>query len=88
MTIILDREAPMRPSIEEGMTVEARLVRVETKLDGVEAKLDKLITSLDIRHTDHESRIRALEQRVWVACGGATVLGGLIGVLTQLLTTR
>ena len=72
----------MRPSFEEGTTVEARLVRVETKLD-------MLIERIEPRHTDFEAKLRqveldvsALKQRVALVSGGT---GALSGVLTAVL---
>ena len=32
---------------------------------------------------DHETRIRSLERKVWMALGGGTALGGLAGVIAQ-----
>jgi hypothetical protein len=57
----------------ESETLAATLARLETKLD----------TSL-AGHTDHESRIRALEARVWQAVGAASILsaGLSLGVFT------
>ncbi|MET9969046.1 hypothetical protein ABZZ80_24730 [Streptomyces sp. NPDC006356] len=57
------------------------VTRVETKIDGFNATVQS--TAVDV--TDHESRIRALEQKVWRAVGGAAVLGAGIGVAAQFL---
>ncbi|WNT44342.1 membrane protein [Microbacterium phage Mabodamaca] len=34
---------------------------------------------------DHEARIRSLERKVWLAAGGAMVLGGALGNLASTL---
>lgn len=35
---------------------------------------------------DHETRIRALERKVWLVAGAAAVAGGLLGNLSPILT--
>lgn len=40
---------------------------------------------LDRRVTDHEARIRTLEQKVWAASGAAALMGAVIGTLVNLL---
>ncbi|MFC5996965.1 hypothetical protein ACFQE5_22395 [Pseudonocardia hispaniensis] len=55
-----------------------RLVRVETKLDTLLQRLDPMLQ-------DHESRIRKLEQKVWVACGAAIAGGGAAGTVASFL---
>lgn len=35
---------------------------------------------------DHESRLRALEARVWQASGAAIILGALTGYVTQIIS--
>lgn len=62
-------------SLSDGMT------RMETKLDGIVQGLSDV--GKDV--TDHETRIRALERRVWTASGAATVLGAGAGVVAQML---
>jgi hypothetical protein len=57
------------------------LTRVETKLDTIGQGLSEV--GKDV--ADHESRIRALEQTVWRAAGGAAVLGAAAGVIAQFL---
>lgn len=41
----------------------------------------------NIRHdvADHEIRIRAVEKRVWVACGIGAVIGGAVGVIAPFI---
>ncbi|WDS52047.1 membrane protein [Microbacterium phage Caron] len=51
-------------------------------LTRVEVKLDTALT----RGDDHENRIRALERKVWLVAGAATVAGGLLGNLAPLIT--
>lgn len=60
-----------------GAQILERLVRMETKLDEVNKKVP-----------DHESRIRGLEQKLWMIMGGATVLGGLSGGLVSELLSK
>lgn len=45
----------------------------------MEGKLDRLVDD----KRDHETRIRALEKKVWAAAGAAAAAGGAIGVLGQ-----
>ncbi|MFG2307677.1 hypothetical protein ACGFS9_03140 [Streptomyces sp. NPDC048566] len=66
---------------QEMRSLHDALTRVETKIDGFNGTV-KTITD-DV--TDHESRIRTLEQTVWRAAGGAAVLGAGAGVLAQYL---
>jgi hypothetical protein len=64
------------------------LIRVEEGLaalkEAMEQRFDQLTSSLadrdrtvDDRHSDHESRIRSLERRVWALPSLATVFGAL-----------
>ncbi|MFZ4234987.1 hypothetical protein ACOZGD_07315 [Streptomyces murinus] len=62
-------------SLSDGVT------RVETKLDSIAKGLGEV--GKDV--ADHEVRLRALEQTLWRAVGGAAVLGAGAGVLAQLL---
>lgn len=39
------------------------------------------VESIEKRDSDHETRIRALERKVWMALGGGTALGGAAGAL-------
>lgn len=36
---------------------------------------------------DHETRIRSLERKVWLAAGAAAVIGGTVGNLFPMLAT-
>jgi hypothetical protein len=88
-------ERPTAPpvAVEEGpfeMTDTAgdRLTRLETKFDVLIQQNTMAFAKLDTVHGDHETRLRALEARVWVASGVATGAGGLIGILTQILMSR
>ena len=49
------------------------------------AKLVDKVEAIERRDGDHESRIRALERKVWVAIGGGTALGGAAGALAKLI---
>ncbi|MFJ9029802.1 hypothetical protein ACIRQP_14965 [Streptomyces sp. NPDC102274] len=57
-------------------------------VDRIELKLDEVLReTTDIRSdvSDHETRLRALEQTVWRAAGGAAVLGAGAGILAQFI---
>jgi hypothetical protein len=62
---------------DQGQDLRDRLTRVEVKLDGIVAVLTP-------QHSDHETRIRALEARVWWAAGFAAA-PGVIALLTKIL---
>lgn len=88
-------ERPIAPlvAVKEGpfvMTDSAdnRLTRLETKFDVIIDQNRNAFSKLDTTHTDHETRLRALERQVWIAFGGATVLGSLVGIAAQYLMTR
>lgn len=89
-------ERPIAPpvvKIEEGpfvMTDSAdnRLTRLETKFDVIIDQNRNAFGKLDTTHGDHENRLRALERQVWIAFGGATVLGTLGGMFVQYLMSR
>lgn len=51
--------------------------RIEAKLDVIGVKIDNL-SGISI---DHESRIRALEKKVWAASGAAAIIGGALSQL-------
>lgn len=56
------------------------LTDIKTGMASMGTKLDLLIQRIDPVITDHETRLRKLEQKVWIASGiamaGGTVLGG------------
>jgi hypothetical protein len=58
----------------EAETLAATLARLETKLDTALAG-----------HTDHETRLRALEARVWQAVGASSIVsaGLSLGAFTR-----
>ncbi|GAB3372593.1 hypothetical protein [Amycolatopsis echigonensis] len=47
----------------------------------IAAKLVEKVDAIEKRDSDHETRIRALERKVWMALGGGTALGGAAGAL-------
>lgn len=55
---------------------------IETQLALINQKLDLLVE----QRTDHETRIRALEQARWKFAGIAAALGAVAGFLAPLLT--
>jgi hypothetical protein len=73
---------PPAGTIPEGSAIppsqDAPLVAFLTR---IEVKLDTSLT----RGEDHESRIRGLERKVFVAAGAATVLGASLGQLANVL---
>lgn len=58
-----------------------KLSTLERKVDKLSAKFD----ALEEKSDDHESRIRALEFRVWMAMGGGTVLGAVAGAIVSII---
>lgn len=58
---------------------------VETQLALINQKLDGLIQQTTDRGTDHETRLRKLEQRVFLIVGAAAATGGGAGWLAQFL---
>lgn len=55
---------------------------IETQLALINQKLDLLVE----QRTDHETRIRALEQARWKFAGLAAALGAVTGYVGPLLT--
>lgn len=68
-------------SYQEVRALTEAVARIETKVDNF------LRDAKDIRRDvhDHETRIRALEHRVWTASGAAAVVGTAAGYLLQFL---
>jgi uncharacterized membrane protein YoaK (UPF0700 family) len=54
---------------------------VITRLTRIETKLELWLT----QHADHETRIRALERRMWIAMGAAAVGGGALSQIVPQL---
>ena len=64
-------------------TIYYTLQEVQGDVRDIKNKVDRLAAG----HSDHESRIRALERKVWTAAGTAAALAGPLGaVLTHLAT--
>ncbi|HEV2784703.1 MAG TPA: hypothetical protein VGX25_35410 [Actinophytocola sp.] len=55
---------------------------IDSKVDDIRADLKAVLPMVP----DHETRIRALEKRMWVMAGAATVLGGGLGKLISVWT--
>lgn len=51
------------------------------------AKLVDKVEAIEKRDGDHETRIRSLERKVWIALGGGSALGGAAGALVTFLTS-
>lgn len=67
--------------INEGGIPPSEDAALVSFLTRVEVKLDAALT----RGDDHESRIRSLERKVFVAAGAATILGGAVGSIAPTL---
>lgn len=60
---------------------------VASKLDSTQADSVRRIESLEKDYSDHETRLRGLERRVWMAVGVSTaVSGGAAALISQLVT--
>lgn len=64
-------------------TVGERLARIETKLDAVLAQQTNHEVRVQANHTDHETRLRLLERKVWTAAGFAAGGGGAVGAIVM-----
>jgi hypothetical protein len=67
-------------TMEMEVAVNERLVRVETKLD-------VLLSDLGPRHTDHETRIRALTSDLAVLKTKVAVVAGGFGTVAGVVTS-
>lgn len=59
-----------------------------TVLTKMSSNLERFLDShdrLETRVTDHEARIRTLEQKVWAASGAAALMGATIGTIINLI---
>jgi hypothetical protein len=61
------------------------LIELRTETRGVRTDIQKLSDGTATRILDHEIRLRALERRVWIASGGATVVGIIGGWLVSII---
>lgn len=61
----------------EMRSLHETVVRMDAKIDGLGQQATEI--------SDHESRLRVLEQTVWRAAGAAAVLGAGVGVMAQFL---
>lgn len=59
---------------------------METQLALINQKLDDLVAQSKDRGADHETRLRKLEQRVWLLVGAAAASGGGAGYLVQIIS--
>ena len=60
-------------------------VSVEAQLAVINTKLDLLTLAVTESRTDHERRIRSLEQFKWGFFGAGVLVSAATGVVTQLL---
>lgn len=58
-----------------------RLVETLTR---IEVKLDNSLTKIE----DHESRLRAVERKLWIAMGAAGMVGGGVGQLVEVFMNK
>ncbi|WDS51658.1 membrane protein [Microbacterium phage Barnstormer] len=74
----------MAPSvtISEGGVPPSEDAALVSFLTRVEVKLDTVLSG----HNDHETRIRALERKVWLVAGAAAVLGGVLGNIAPFIS--
>lgn len=77
----------MPPSEEPGIVITAHemyqeLREVHDEVKGLRSDFRELARD----RSDHESRLRALEARVWQASGAAIILGALAGYVAQVLS--
>lgn len=77
---------PMAMYVEMQATHQA--VRdVAVKLDGALSDNSRRLDGIDKGMADHETRLRGLERRVWMAVGVSTaVSGGAAALISQLMT--
>lgn len=77
---------PMAMYVEMQATHQA--VRdVAVKLDGALSDNSRRLDGIDKDMADHETRLRGLERRVWMAVGVSTaVSGGAAALISQLMT--
>lgn len=64
-----------------GADLLERLDRLGRDIDGIGRKIDALPQKVD----DHETRLRTVERRMWLASGGAAFGGVMFGWLLQIL---
>lgn len=75
----------VRITIREVWTI---LQKQDGLLTRMAANLERSLDNhdrLDRRVTDHEARLRTLEQKVWAASGAAALMGAVIGTLFNFL---
>lgn len=80
-----DDQNEVRITIREVWAVQQEQSKVLTEMA---SNLKRFLDShdrLDVRVTDHEGRIRTLEQKVWAASGAAALMGALIGTVINLV---
>lgn len=78
-------ESEVRITIKEVWTTQQKLVSEVTEMS---SNLKRFLDShdrLSERVTDHEARIRTLEQKVWAASGAAALMGATIGTIINLI---
>lgn len=66
-------------------TFEKTTLDAANRLAEVKADLKEDINDQDKRVTRLEDRVESMSKKVWGLAGGATVAGGLVGVLVNLL---
>lgn len=63
------------------MTIRDVVMEIRADVKG----LKETLAPVPARVEDHETRIRGLEKRVWVALGGAIAGGGAAGSIAQII---
>jgi hypothetical protein len=67
------------------MTDRELLIRMDGRLGTAIATLTQSNSGVINTQADHEGRLRAIEKKLWLLAGGASVAGTLGGSLLQLL---
>lgn len=69
------------------MTDRELLIRMDGRLGMAIATLSQSHSGIAATQSDHETRLRSLEKRMWILSGAAAFIGGVGGNLYKVLTT-
>lgn len=79
-----DTTTAIKIETEEDDTVRVGMADIYRLLLEVRDEVREM-RPLPPRVDDHETRIRALERKVWAAAGAAAAAGGVVGIIGQQL---
>ena len=66
--------------------VDPALTNLRTEIAGVKSDAESAARAIALVQTDHETRMRVLERRMWIAAGIAAASGAGVGaVISQVL---